>query len=84
MEESSSNVGILASATEEMTATVNEIGQNAEKARTIFAENAVKQSHLASEKMNALGESAHRVGKVTETITEISEQTNLLALNATI
>ena len=83
MEESSSNVGMVASATEEMTATVNEIGQNAEKARTI-SENAVKQSHLASEKMNALGESAHRVGKVTETITEISEQTNLLALNATI
>ena len=83
MEESSSNVSMVASATEEMTATVNEIGQNAEKARSI-SENAVKQSNLTSEKVIALGESSKKVGKVTETITEISEQTNLLALNATI
>ncbi len=34
--------------------------------------------------MAALGESARKIGRVTETITEISEQTNLLALNATI
>jgi methyl-accepting chemotaxis protein len=83
MEESASNVSMVASATEEMTATVNEIGRNAEKARTI-SESAVKQSQLTSEKVTALGESASKVGKVTETITEISEQTNLLALNATI
>lgn len=83
MEQSTSNVQLVATATEEMTATVNEIGQNAEKARSI-TEGAVKQSHLTSEKMSALGESAKKIGKVTETITEISEQTNLLALNATI
>jgi methyl-accepting chemotaxis protein len=34
--------------------------------------------------MNQLGEAAREIGKVTETITEISSQTNLLALNATI
>lgn len=34
--------------------------------------------------MATLGESAKKIGRVTETITEISEQTNLLALNATI
>lgn len=83
MEQSSSNVHMVASSTEEMTATVNEIAQNAEKARSI-SEGAVKQSHLASEKMAALGESAKKIGRVTEAITEISEQTNLLALNATI
>ena len=83
MEESASNVSMVASATEEMTATVNEIGQSAEKARAI-SENAVVQSQRTSEKMTALGESAKKVGRVTETITEISEQTNLLALNATI
>ena len=83
MEQSTSNVQLVATATEEMTATVNEIGQNAEKARSI-TEGAVKQSHVTSEKMSALGESAKKIGKVTETITEISEQTNLLALNATI
>jgi len=83
MEQSSSNVNMVASSTEEMTSTVNEIAQSAEKARSI-SEGAVKQSRLASEKMAILGESARKIGRVTETITEISEQTNLLALNATI
>ena len=83
MEQSSSNVGMVATATEEMTATVNEISQSAEKARAV-SEKAVKQSQATSEKVTALGESARKVGKVTEAITEISEQTNLLALNATI
>ena len=83
MEQSTSNVNMVASSTEEMTATVNEIAQSAEKARSI-SESAVKQSHQTSGKMAALGESARKIGRVTETITEISEQTNLLALNATI
>ena len=83
MEQSSCNVNMVASASEEMTSTINEIAQNAEKARSI-SEEAVKQSRLTSEKMADLGESAMKIGKVTETITEISEQTNLLALNATI
>jgi methyl-accepting chemotaxis protein len=83
MEQSSCNVNMVASATEEMTSTVNEIAQSAEKARSI-SEGAVTQSRVASEKMGLLGESARKIGRVTETITEISEQTNLLALNATI
>ena len=83
MEQSSCNVNMVASAAEEMTSTVGEIAQNAEKARSI-SEEAVSQSRLTSEKMTVLGESAIKIGKVTETITEISEQTNLLALNATI
>ncbi len=83
MEQSTSNVNMVASSTEEMTATVGEIAQNAEKARAI-TDGAVKQSQQTSMKMAALGESARKIGRVTETITEISEQTNLLALNATI
>jgi len=83
MEQSSCNVNMVASATEEMTSTVNEIAQSAEKARAI-SEGAVQQSRVASEKMAILGDSARKIGRVTETITEISEQTNLLALNATI
>ena len=34
--------------------------------------------------LTQLGATADKIGKVTETITDISEQTNLLALNATI
>jgi methyl-accepting chemotaxis protein len=83
MEQSTSNVNMVASSTEEMTSTVGEIAQSAEKARAI-TESAVTQSRQTSEKMNALGDSARKIGRVTETITEISEQTNLLALNATI
>jgi methyl-accepting chemotaxis protein len=83
MEQSTSNVNMIASSTEEMTATVNEIAESAEKAR-IITDAAVKQSQATSVKMSDLGESAKRIGRVTETITEISEQTNLLALNATI
>ena len=83
MEQSTANVNIIATSTEEMTATVNEIAHSAEKARMI-ADAAVKQSQSTSVKMSDLEESAKKIGRVTEAITEISEQTNLLALNATI
>lgn len=82
-EQTATNVGMVATAAEEMTATINEIAQNSEKARAITAE-AVSQARNASGKVDELGTAAQEIGKVTETITEISEQTNLLALNATI
>ncbi len=83
MEQTSTNTGMVASAAEEMTATINEIAKNAENARTI-SDQAVQQTEDAGERMSELGRAAQAIGKVTETITEISEQTNLLALNATI
>jgi methyl-accepting chemotaxis protein len=83
MEQSATNSNMVASAAEEMSSTINEIAENAERARGISTE-AVTQAQGASEKMTALGEAANKIGRVTETITEISEQTNLLALNATI
>ncbi|MCP3888308.1 MAG: methyl-accepting chemotaxis protein [Desulfobulbaceae bacterium] len=83
MEQSSTNVGMVATAAEEMSATVNEIAHNTAKAKSI-SEDAVDQSQKASTKITDLGKAADKIGRVTETITEISEQTNLLALNATI
>jgi methyl-accepting chemotaxis protein len=83
MEQSSTNTNMVASASEEMTATIDEIAQNAEKAR-IISDQAVQRTKDAGEQMSSLGKGAQAIGKVTETITEISEQTNLLALNATI
>ena len=83
MEQSATNTNMVAAASEEMTATITEIAENAERARSISSE-AVGQAHNASGKMTELGDAADKIGKVTETITEISEQTNLLALNATI
>ncbi len=83
MEQSSTNTAMVASAAEEMTATINEISTNAERASTI-TNNAVQQAAKASQRMAELGVAATAIGKVTETINEISDQTNLLALNATI
>ncbi len=83
MEQTTSNLSSVATATEEMTATIGEIASNSEKARRI-TEEATRQAARISEQMNHLGAAALEIGKVTETITEISSQTNLLALNATI
>jgi methyl-accepting chemotaxis protein len=83
MEQTSTNLASVASATEQMTATIGEIAGNSEKARRI-TEEATRQAARISEQMNQLGAAAQDIGKVTETITEISSQTNLLALNATI
>ncbi|VFQ46863.1 methyl-accepting chemotaxis protein [Desulfoluna butyratoxydans] len=83
MEQTATNTNMVASAAEEMTATINEIAANSEKARHTSTE-AVAEAQQTSEQMDALGQAAEAIGKVTQTITEISEQTNLLALNATI
>ncbi len=83
MEQSATNTNMVATAAEEMSATINEIAENAEKARSISSE-AVHQAQNASNQVGVLEDAAKKIGKVTETITEISEQTNLLALNATI
>ncbi len=83
MEQSSANVNMVASAVEEMSSTINEISVSAGTAKSI-PDNAYDNVKEASVDMKKLGVEADGIGKVTETITEISEQTNLLALNATI
>jgi methyl-accepting chemotaxis protein len=83
MEQATTNLSHVASATEQMTSTIGEIAQNSEKARRITDE-ATRQAARITEQINQLGVAAREIGKVTETITEISSQTNLLALNATI
>ena len=83
MEESSTNLNTVAAAADEMNATISEIAQNAEKARSI-SDNAVTKAGDSKEKMQELSQAAQAIGKVVETITDISEQVNLLSLNATI
>jgi methyl-accepting chemotaxis protein len=83
MEQTTTNLSHVSSATEQMTSTIGEIAQNSEKARRITDE-ATRQAARITEQINQLGVAAREIGKVTETITEISSQTNLLALNATI
>jgi methyl-accepting chemotaxis protein len=83
MEETTTNLSHVATATEQMTSTIGEIAQNSEKARRITDE-ATRQAARITGQIDQLGLAAREIGKVTETITEISSQTNLLALNATI
>lgn len=83
MEEAATNVSMVAAATEEMSSTINEIAENTEKARNITA-SAVDKTISASSQVGELGRAAQEIGKVVETITEISSQVDLLALNATI
>lgn len=83
MEKSSMNINMVSSAAEEMSVTISEIAANTSKASDI-SKNAVSQFAEVFQMMEKLGDAGEKIGKVTETITEISEQTNLLALNATI
>lgn len=83
MAEAEFNVNTIATASEEMSATIAEIARNTEQAQTITYD-AVNKTRQASDKINALGRAAEEIGKVVENITDISEQVNLLALNATI
>ncbi len=82
-EQSSANINMVATAVEEMTATINEIAMNTEKTRS-SSNHAVERTHKAAGNIDALNLSSQDIGRVVETINDISEQTNLLALNATI
>ncbi len=82
-DEASSNVQSVASATEEMAASVSEIGRQVLKSSRISNE-AVGQAQKTDERITKLSQAAGRIGDVTQLITTIAEQTNLLALNATI
>lgn len=83
MEQTTTNLTSVASATEEMTATINEIADNTERARSTTTDAGQRVDDF-SRLMRDLGSAAQEIGKVTDTINEISNQTNLLALNATI
>jgi len=83
MEQTTTNLSHVSSATDQMTSTIGEIAQNSEKARRI-TDQATRQVVKIAAQIDQLKLVAGEIGKVTETITEISSQTNLLALNATI
>ncbi len=83
MEQASGKIKLIEASTQEMNATINEISQNTGKAREITGQ-AVEQAQDAAKQVEELGVSATDIGKVIDTITDISEQVNLLALNATI
>jgi methyl-accepting chemotaxis protein len=79
----SANVVTVAAASEQLTASINEIGRQITDALTTVG----STSELAEQtnaNMSALAESAQQIGEVVTLIRQIATQTNLLALNATI
>ena len=81
--EASSNVRDIASAADELAASVMEIDRQVGQSNLI-AENAVIEAERTNAAVKELDEAARRIGDVVRLITDIAEQTNLLALNATI
>ena len=82
-DEASSNMQSVATATEELSLSVNEIGRQVQNSSRI-ADSAVEQARQTDVRIGELSRAAQRIGDVVDLITAIAEQTNLLALNATI
>ncbi|WP_226344867.1 methyl-accepting chemotaxis protein [Agilicoccus flavus] len=73
----------VASGTEQMNASIQEIARSARLAADVAA-HAVEMADATDMRVAKLGTSSIEIGKVVRTITDISEQTNMLALNAAI
>ncbi len=81
--EASSNVRDIASAADELAASVMEIDRQVAQSNAV-AEKAVGEAERTNVAVKELDQAAKRIGDVVNLITDIAEQTNLLALNATI
>jgi len=82
-ENASSNVQAVASATEQLNASISEISRQVETTASIVAQTTTA-AQGSNAKISGLAEAANKIGDVVSLISEIAEQTNLLALNATI
>ena len=82
-EETAMRAATVASASEELKASVDEIGRQVTQS-TKVANQAVDEAKRSSEMISGLRDGAQRIGEVVNMIQDIAEQTNLLALNATI
>jgi len=82
-EQTNQQASMVASASEELAASVNEIAQQVNEASRIAA-SAVAEANQSEQSVNLLMTSADKIGDVIELINSIASQTNLLALNATI
>ncbi|UUX49995.1 methyl-accepting chemotaxis protein [Nisaea acidiphila] len=79
----STNVNTVAAATEQLSSSIGEITRKVSEASNISG-SAVAESERTNAQMQALAQSADKIGEIVTLIRDIAEQTNLLALNATI
>jgi len=82
-ENASTQAGTVATASEQLSASINEISQQVTRSATISNE-AVVEADRSNEMVQGLAEAAQKIGDVVSLINDIASQTNLLALNATI
>jgi len=82
-ENTSENVQSVATASDELAASVSEMGRQMQHSNEITIE-AVRQAVRTDAQISQLSQAAGRISDVVKLITDIAEQTNLLALNATI
>jgi methyl-accepting chemotaxis protein len=83
VENAGANVQTVATATEELSASIVEIGRQVEESSKI-AGSAVTEADRTNALVQGLADAANRIGDVVKLINNIASQTNLLALNATI
>jgi methyl-accepting chemotaxis protein len=83
LQQATSNVQTVATATEELAASVAEISRQVVQSSQI-SERAVGEAGRTNRAVSGLTDAAQQIGKVVELINTIAGQTNLLALNATI
>ncbi len=81
--QSSASVQSAAAACEEMVSSISEIGRQVEQSQHV-ALSAVEQANQTNRQIDALSQTADRIGEVVRMISAVAAQTNLLALNATI
>lgn len=82
-EQATHNVQTVASSSEQLAASIQEINQQIEQSK-MLSEEAVEKARETSSRVASLSESAARIDRVRQLITDIAEKTNLLALNAAI
>ena len=81
--EASNNVQMVAAATEQMNASINEISHRVSESARLSSD-AVEKAQETNAKVESLSEATQKISHVVELISDIASQTNLLALNATI
>ncbi|MBG6207755.1 methyl-accepting chemotaxis protein [Labrenzia sp. EL_126] len=82
-DDATSSVQTVASAAEELSASIGEISRQVAQTTEVVSR-ATEGTRVTNEKVEGLASSASKIGEVVTLIQAIAEQTNLLALNATI